>query len=135
MVLRWGAKVPASYIGDEKYVSGPTTRFLFRSTRSELARRKSAPNRGKDTPAMTKSPLYCFNTKHNRTVHILNVLILLPLPATSKAPSCAVWVIVLVLRKTLTSAPVSIRKQPSEILSHMKSKPSLQLDATTPTYA
>ena len=42
---------------------------------------------------------------------------------------------ILVAGKTLTSAPVSTKNRPSEILSRMKSRPYVWLDAVAPTDA
>ena len=90
MVLRWSAGVPASPSGEEKYVSASTSRFPLRSTRSELAHKKSARNKGRDTSAITKSHLYCFIVKCSVMVHFLNVWIVLPLAATNEGPGWAV---------------------------------------------
>ena len=48
-VLRWGAKDPALRNGVEKYISVSTRHFSLWSTKSELARKKLAPSKGRDT--------------------------------------------------------------------------------------
>ena len=118
-----------------KYVAASTSRFPLRSTRSELARRKLEPNRGRDTSAMTKSHQYCFIAKRSVIVRFPNVQIMLPLAATNEASSCEVRVAILVAGKTPTSAPVSTKNQPPEILSHTKRRPSMWLEAMAPTDA
>ena len=135
MVLRCSAGAPASQSGEEKYVSASTSRLPFRSTRSELARRKSAPNKGRDTSAMMNSHLYCFIAKHNVMVRFPNVRIVLPFAATKEAPGCVFRMAILVAGKTLTSAPVSTKNRLPEILSRTKSRPSVWLDAMAPTDA
>ena len=90
-------------------------------------------NKRWDTSAMIKSHLYCFSAKRNGMMRNLNLQIVLPLAPTSKAPGCAVQVIILVAEQRPTSALVSTRKRPPEILSCTKSRSSLRLDAMAPT--
>ena len=56
----WDARASTSQSEEEKYLSASTSHFPLRCTMSELARKESAPNRGRDTSAMTKPQLYCF---------------------------------------------------------------------------
>ena len=62
-----------------------------------------------------------------------NVQIVLPLAATNEAPGCAVRMAILVVGKTLTSAPVSTKNRPPEILSQTKNRSFTWVDAMAPT--
>ena len=68
-------------------------------------------------------------------VRVPNVRIVLPLAAISEAPGCVVRLTIPVTGKTLTSAPVSTKNRPPEILSRTKSRPSAWLDVMAPTDA
>ena len=73
--------------------------FPLRSTRSNFAHRKSAPNREWDTSVMVKSHLYCFVVKRSAMVRFRNVWIVLPLEATNEGTSCAVRIAILMVGK------------------------------------
>ena len=68
-------------------------------------------------------------------VRFPNVQIVLPLAATNEAPGCAIRMAILVVGKTLTSAPMSTKNQPPEILSLTKNRPFVWMDAMAPTDA
>ena len=74
----------------ELYVAASTRRLPFRSTSKEFERRKSAPNRGRDTSATTKSHRYVLDAKCRESVRVPYVRIELPLAASSRDPSCLV---------------------------------------------
>ena len=111
--------------------------FILRSTRSELGRTKSAPNRRRDTSAMTKSHLYClmWNVMWWCFFRIFEMCYMYhwqqimngsPRLCGTHSHSCT--------EKTLNSTPASTKNQHPEILSHTKTRPSMWPDAMTPTH-
>ena len=86
MAWRWGAEASALPRETERYVVASTSLFSLTSTRRELARRKSAPSRGRDTSAIVKSHWYVLEARRSCMVRVPYVLIVLPLAAMSVGP-------------------------------------------------
>ena len=85
--------------------------YLLKSTKRELASKKSAPSKGWDTSAMMNSHLYFFVVKHSGMVHTPYVLLVLPLAATSGGPGCLVRVSSPVAGKACTDSSSRVNKK------------------------
>ena len=107
-------------------VFASTRCFPLRSTKSEFAHRKSAPNSGQVTSAKGQSTDKCWKGGGWR-VCVPYVCTELPLAAKRDGPGILVHVSSPVAGSTLTSAPVSITKHYFEMLSLRNNGPSVWL--------